>query len=109
MGDVAQLRALPEPRFVALGQRTTATVLLLATLGIVVWAGVKYDVWTCFQGRLLFPVLFSGLLLLASGFDAMVAWRAGARRWLSCALLTSYAFWGIYYVVEVASVITGSA
>ena len=109
MGDVAQLRALPEPRFIALGQRTTATVLLLATLGIVVWAGVKYDVWTCFQGRLLFPVLFSGLLLLASGFDAMVAWRAGARRWLSCALLTSYAFWGIYYVVEVASVITGSA
>jgi hypothetical protein len=40
---------------------------------------------------LLFPVLFSGLLLLANGFDAGVAWRSGARRWLTGALFTSYA------------------
>jgi len=109
MEDVAELRTLPEPRFVALGQRTTATVLLLATLGIVVWAGVKYDVPSCFQGRLLFPVLFSGLLLLANGFDAVVAWRSGARRWLTGALVTSYALWGVYYVIEVASVLTRRA
>jgi len=109
VSDVAELRTLSEPRFVALGQRTTATALLVATLGIVVWAGVKYDVWTCFQGRLLFPVLFSGLLLLAGGFDAVVAWRSGARRWLTAALVASYAFWGVYYVVEVASVLTGRA
>jgi 4-amino-4-deoxy-L-arabinose transferase-like glycosyltransferase len=109
MGGVGELRTLPEPRFVALGQRTTATVLLLATLAIVVWAGVKYDVWACFQGRLLFPVLFSGLLLLANGFDAVVAWRSGARRWLTCALVASYAFWGVYYVVEVASALMGRA
>jgi 4-amino-4-deoxy-L-arabinose transferase-like glycosyltransferase len=109
VSDVAELRTLPEPRFVALGQRTTATVLLLATLGIVMWAGVKYDVWTCFQGRLLFPVLLSGLLLLANGFDVVVAWRSGARRWLTGALLTSYAIWGLYYVVEVASVLTERA
>jgi 4-amino-4-deoxy-L-arabinose transferase-like glycosyltransferase len=105
VGEVAELRTLSEPRFVALGQRTTATVLLLATLGIVVWAGVKYDVWTCFQGRLLFPVMFCGLLLLANGFDALVASRVAARRWLTGALVMSYAFWGVYYVVEVASVL----
>lgn len=109
MGDVAELRTLPERRFVALGQLTTATMLLLATLGIVVTAGVKYDVWTCFQGRLLFPVLFAGLLLLANGFDAVVASWAFARRWLTGALVTSYTFWGVYYVVEVASVLAQPA
>jgi len=54
-------------------------------------------------------VLFSGLLLLANGFDAVVAWRSGARRWLTCALVASYAFWGVYYVVEVASALMGRA
>jgi hypothetical protein len=66
---------------------------------------VKYDVWTCFQGRLLFPVMFCGLLLLANGFDALAASRVAARRWLTGALVMSYAFWGVYYVVEVASVL----
>jgi 4-amino-4-deoxy-L-arabinose transferase-like glycosyltransferase len=108
LGEVAHLRALSEPRYVVLGQRLTATVLLLATLAIVIWAGVRYDVFTCFQGRLLFPALFSALLLLAEGFDGVAVWRAGARRWLNGALVASYAVFVEYFIVEVASVLTAS-
>ena len=104
LGAITNLRSLPEEEYVALGQRVTATVLLLATLGIVIWAGVKYDVFSCFQGRLLFPVLSSGLLLLAGGFDGVVAWRDGTRRWLTGALASSYAVFGAYFAFEVASV-----
>jgi len=106
LGAMSRLRSLPEAEYVAFGQRVTATALLLATLGIVVWAGVKYDVFTCFQGRLLFPVLFPGLLLLAGGFDGVVAWRERTRRWMNGALVTSYAIFSAYFTFEVAAVLT---
>lgn len=101
--ELALVPSLPEERYVALGRRVTAVALFLATLGIVVTAGVRYDVVSCFQGRLVFPALFAGLLLMAGGFDGVVAWRAGSRRWLNAALLTAYVAWGWYYVVALAS------
>jgi len=109
VGDVARLRELSEPDYVAFGQRITATVLFLATAGIVIWAGVRYDNFTCFQGRLIFPVFFSGLLLLAEGFDGVVGRWTGARRWLNPMLAASYVVFGVYFAVEVASVLAGSA
>ena len=101
--EVARVPELSEPRYVALGRRVTAVGLLLATLGIVIAAGVRYDVWSSFQGRLLFPALFAGLLLMSSGYDGEVAWRAGTRRWLDAAFVTAYAAWGWYYVLMIAS------
>jgi hypothetical protein len=101
--EIALVPTLPEERYVALGRRVTAVALFLATLGIVVWAGVRYDVVSCFQGRLVFPALFAGLLLMAGGYDGVVAWRQASRRWLDAALLTAYVAWGWYYVVAVAS------
>lgn len=106
--EVARVPTLPEEHYRALGRRVTAVGLFLATLGIVITAGVRYDVWSCFQGRLLFPVLFAGLLLMAGGFDGVVAWRPGARRWLTAALSTAYVAWGAYYGVMLASVVRGA-
>jgi 4-amino-4-deoxy-L-arabinose transferase-like glycosyltransferase len=108
MRELGQVPALPEERYVALGRRVTAVGLFLATLGIVVSAGIRYDVWSCFQGRLLFPALFSGLLLLAAGFDGVVAWRPVMRRWLTGALAITYATFLAYFVVVVAAVMRGS-
>ena len=105
VGDAGRLRALPEPRYLALGQSVTAAALLLATLGIVIWAGVRYDVFPCFQGRLLFPALVSGLLLLAAGFDGVVLWRPAARRWTNRVLVASYAVFVGYFIAEVGSVV----
>ena len=80
-----------------------------ATAGIVIWAGVRYDNFTCFQGRLIFPAFLSGLLLLAEGFDGVVGRWTGARRWLNPMLAASYVVFGVYFAVEVASVLAGSA
>lgn len=106
--ELTLVPTLPEKHYVALGRRVTAVALFLATLGIVVTAGVRYDVVSCFQGRLIFPVLFAGLLLMAGGFDGVVAWRPGSRRWLDAALLTAYVAWGWYYVVAIASTVQGA-
>jgi hypothetical protein len=106
--EAAHLRTLPEPRYVALGQAVTATALLLATLGIVIWAGVRYDVFPCFQGRLLFPAFFSLLLLVAAGFDGVVLRRPAALRWMNGALVASYVVFGAYFIVEVASAVMAS-
>jgi 4-amino-4-deoxy-L-arabinose transferase-like glycosyltransferase len=103
--EVALVPTLPEERYVALGRRVTAVALFLATLGIVVWAGVRYDVVSCFQGRLVFPAMFAGLLLMAGGFDGVVAWRPTSRRWLDAALLTAYVAWAWYYVDAIASTV----
>ena len=105
--ELALVPRLPEEHYVALGRRVTAVALFVATLGIVVTAGVRYDVWSCFQGRLLFPVLFAALLLIAGGFDGVVAWRPGFRRWLNGAMAAAYVAWITYYVAVVTSVVRG--
>jgi 4-amino-4-deoxy-L-arabinose transferase-like glycosyltransferase len=100
--NVASVPSLPEAEYRELGMRLTAAGTLLATLGIVVAAGVKYDVWSCFQGRLLFPAILGALLLFAAGFDGVVARRPGTARWLHGAMAAAYLAFGAYYVVEVA-------
>jgi hypothetical protein len=107
--DLPRLRVLPEASYVAFGQRITATVLFLATVGVVLSAGVKYNVFTCFQGRLLVPAFFSALLLMTEGFDGVMAWRPGTRRWIDVPLVASYVVFVEYFVVEVASVLMGRA
>jgi len=107
LGDLTRLRALPEERYVALGRRVTALSLLVATLGIVVSAGIRYDVWSCFQGRLLFPVLFAELLLVANGLDGVAAWRPSMRPWLNGALAAAYVAWLAYFAVTVGSSVQG--
>jgi hypothetical protein len=106
--EIGRVPELPEREYVALGRRVTAVGLFFATLGIVIVAGVRYDVWSCFQGRLLFPVLFAGLLLMAGGLDGVMTWRPASRRWLNAAFVVAYVAWGCYYVAAVASVVRGA-
>jgi dolichyl-phosphate-mannose-protein mannosyltransferase len=63
---------LPEEVFVARTREALAVLLFLSNLAIVVAAGVKYDAWSCFQGRLLFPSLAAILLFLGWGLDAIL-------------------------------------
>jgi hypothetical protein len=61
---------------------------------------VKYDVWSCFQGRLLFPAILGALLLFAAGFDGVVLRWPARTRWLHRAMYAAYAVFAAYYVVE---------
>ncbi|HTK48762.1 MAG TPA: glycosyltransferase family 39 protein [Gemmatimonadaceae bacterium] len=98
--DVANVPSLAEREYVELGRRITAAGTLVATLGIVIAAGVKYDVWSCFQGRLLFPAILGALLLFAAGFDGVVLRWPASTRWLHRAMYAAYAVFAAYYVVE---------
>lgn len=54
----------------------TALAVLALNLAIVLYTGVRSDVWSVFQGRLLFPSYVAILLALAAGIEA-----AAPRRW----------------------------
>lgn len=41
----------------------------LATLGLVVYIGVRTDVWSCFQARLAFPAFWGIIVLFSSGLE----------------------------------------
>jgi 4-amino-4-deoxy-L-arabinose transferase-like glycosyltransferase len=102
--EVVRVPSLPEATYRELGCRLTAAATLVATLGIVVAAGVKYDVWSCFQGRLLFPAMLAGLLLFADGLDGVSARWPRTSGWLHGAMGAAYAAFAAYYVVEIAGV-----
>jgi hypothetical protein len=71
---------LPEEVFVARTREALAVLLFLSNLAIVVAAGVKFDAWSCFQGRLLFPSLAAILLFLGWGLEAILRRFPGLGR-----------------------------
>ncbi len=82
-------------------QGTTTMLLLSFNLAIVVAAGVKYDVWSCFQGRLLFPSMIG--LVLASGWGVETIARRAPRLIpvLDGGLAVVYALLAAYLAVEI--------
>ncbi|MBC8107318.1 MAG: hypothetical protein H7Z14_12065, partial [Anaerolineae bacterium] len=80
---------------------TLAAALLLSNLAIVIAAGVRYDVWACFQSRLCFQSLAPAIVLFGVGMQTIS--RVKIARWIvyvtsaatiACSLL--------YFVIEVA-------
>lgn len=98
---VAGLRGLSQDAYLALGGWITAATTFLATLGIVIAAGVKYDVSSSFQGRLVFPATLGALLLFAGGFDGVAGRWSRSAPGLHGAMAVAYAAFAAYYVVEV--------
>jgi hypothetical protein len=91
-------RALVRPRqaLVAL-----AAALLLSNLAIVIVAGVRYDVWACFQSRLCFQSLVPAIVLFGAGLRALG--RIAIARWI--VYVTSAATMAcslLYFFIEVA-------
>lgn len=76
-----------------------AVSVLLLNLALVALAGWKYDIWSIFQGRLLFPAYFALVLLLGEG----LGWAA-RRRWLlrvaGAALAGLFFVFAFYYCAE---------
>lgn len=72
---------------------------LAANFAIVMAAGVKYDAWSCFQSRLLFP----SLAAIAFGY----AWGIERynRRIVDVLCLALYAAFLTFFVIEIAGVV----
>lgn len=59
--------------------RRAAIACLVLNVVLLVWAGLKYDVWSILQGRLMFPAYGGALLVLAHGMEAAWGRRAVDR------------------------------
>jgi hypothetical protein len=82
-----------------------------ADLAIVLAAGVKYDAWSCFQSRLLFPSFAAIAFGYAWGIEALSALpratRKGAAlaRFADVASLALYAAFLTYFTIEIGHVV----
>jgi 4-amino-4-deoxy-L-arabinose transferase-like glycosyltransferase len=75
-------------------------LVALLNLFLIVAVGWKYDVWSVFQGRLLFPSYFALLLTLGSGME----WAESSRAKISvvrASMASLIALFVLYAVVEV--------
>ena len=81
-------------------------MFLAANLAIVLAAGVKYDAWSNFQSRLLFPAFAT----IALGYAWGIEWcRQKSRvlaRCVDVACIALYAAFLIYFAIEIAFVVS---
>jgi hypothetical protein len=77
-----------------------ATALLLSNLAIVIAAGVRYNVWACFQSRLCFQSIVPAIVLLGVGMH--IVERAKWSRWLVYAMsAATIACSLLYFAIEI--------
>ncbi len=76
---------------------------LAANLAIVMAAGVKFDAWSNFQSRLLFP----SFAAIAFGYAWGIGWSGGKlARVVDVACMALYAAFLTYFAIEIAFVVT---
>lgn len=78
----------------------TLLLIFLLNLALIVAVGWKYDVWSVFQGRLLFPSYFALLLALGNGID----WAGSSRAKIAIvqvSMASLIALFLLYTTVEV--------
>lgn len=89
---------------VADGQLEFCAACLAATLlavALVLIAGFKYDVWSCFQARLAFHAFFGIALCLAVGVTwARTRWPHSGGWWIAAAMLLLSLLNGAYFLTE---------
>ena len=93
-------------RWVRRGQATTSLVvasltLFVANVAVVVAAGVRFDVWEAFQGRLLFGSLMPIVVLFLAGTSRLPPFRT-LRVTLLAACWATAACGVLYFAVEFA-------
>jgi hypothetical protein len=75
-----------------------ALAMLALNLAIVMAAGIRYDAWSCFQSRLLFPCFAAIALAFAFGIARVGRWAD-----VCCGFL--YAAFASYFVMEATQVV----
>jgi len=78
----------------------TAVATLALNLALVLIAGIRSDVWSVFQGRLLFPSYVAILLALAAGYD-VAARRITSLRFTRATMAAVVALFVTYFAAEI--------
>lgn len=79
-----------------------ALALVVANLAVVVAAGVKFDRWECFQGRLLMQSAMPMAVLVLAGVGRLGDGRAIVRRSVAISFWSLAALGVLYLIVEFA-------
>jgi 4-amino-4-deoxy-L-arabinose transferase-like glycosyltransferase len=80
--------------------------LLLSSLLIIVFLGAKYDVWSAFQSRYLFPCFFAIIILFNSGLGYTRRKCAIAQKIVYSLLNSLYLLFILYFSIEIGYKIT---
>lgn len=76
-----------------------ALVVLAANVALVVGVGLKYDVWSVYQSRLVFPSLLAAAVLVNLGLEALAPWR-GLSRAIAAAFVALFVLFAAYFATE---------
>ena len=94
-------KELDEQNFNKIIYEASSLLLLLMNLALVIIAGIKYDVFSCYQARLLFPSFFAIIILFNSGLDflekRMQVFKKKAYLLLRCLFLLFI----LYFCIEI--------
>jgi len=79
LASLYNYKELGEKHFEKITFQTASLFLFFMNLVLVIYAGIKYDVWSCFQSRLLLPSFFAIILFYAEGLECIMEKGAVVR------------------------------
>jgi 4-amino-4-deoxy-L-arabinose transferase-like glycosyltransferase len=94
-----------EPNALLLNNTTYEVIslfLLLSNSLVIIFIGVRYDIWSAFQSRYLFPSLFSIIILFNSGLDYVRRRYSNAEKVVYPLLNCLYFLFILYFIIEIA-------
>jgi hypothetical protein len=113
LAQLTYLLAIPATLLIGIGWIVAARrprvwiplAFLAANLAIVMAAGVKYDAWSCFQSRLLFPSFATIALGYAWGIEASRRKWPATTRFVDMSSVALFAAFLTYFGIEITYVI----
>ena len=97
-----------EKDFIRSTYASTSALLFLANVALIVYAGIKYDVWSCFQSRLVFPSLFAFVLFFDDGLNYLLTRFKKAQNSIYGSLTCLIILFLSYFVVEIGHIVLKS-
>jgi len=98
---LSNYKELDETLFDRIAFEVTSLLLLFTNLLMVVYVGLKYDIWFAFQSRYLFTCFFAIMLMLYSGLDYLRKTPRFVQRCVYFDLMFLYLSFILYFSVEI--------
>jgi 4-amino-4-deoxy-L-arabinose transferase-like glycosyltransferase len=95
------IRQLTQEEFKNIVFQYTSSLLFIMNLSLIVYAGMKYDVWSIFQARLFFPSILGIIVCLNSGIMLLERFEK-LKRCIKYSLLLLVSLFIMYFFVEIA-------
>jgi 4-amino-4-deoxy-L-arabinose transferase-like glycosyltransferase len=91
--------------FAQLVKEKIILLLTICNVALVMTVGLKYDMYSFFHARYLFPSFIAILLFLGRGLEAILGWRARLHAGVLAGLYVLYIVLTCYFVVEIGALL----